>query len=315
MRYRPSGVVPVARSSNGDFVRPDEAEKTGKYTCPGCGEVVVLRGGDRRRTHFAHRRASCSPDSVVHRAAKARIIQVIEEWKTGRGPRPSVSRPCIRYDCDGGVVQDLPDDVTGARSEVRLPSGLVGDVVLYRGSEPAVVVELLVTSRVSREKAARFLLPWVELEAQAVLDRPYWWVAVQDGLHSFRCPTCVRRESDRGSDLSVIRDGARQLAERADLEISGNAHYHAIPHTCWSCSSEILVYAWKGAGTHSPRRPPEPIPGTVQHRVTEGAGNYWANCCPRCSAVQGDYYLVEENAEYGLVREALDDPYRAEPAS
>lgn len=302
---RSSSAVPVARGSDGTLVRPQDATRGVEYRCPGCGAAVVLRRGKRRRAHFAHRDESCAPDSALHRAAKAQILEVIGDWKAGLGPRPSISRPCPRFACEGGVVQDVPDDVTHAESEVRLPSGLVGDVVLYRDAEPAVVIELLVKSRVSPEKAARLRLPWVELLAADVLDRPYWWVAVQDGLRPFTCPACSREGAERVAEVERIREKATELAIQLGVELSPNPQYHPVPHVCWRCSEDIVVYAWPGSGYHSVKRPPDPIPPSVRHCVTEGAGDYWANCCPRCSAVQGDYHLGRGNPDYGVVRDIL----------
>jgi hypothetical protein len=189
---------------------------------------------------------------------------------------------------------------------------LIGDVVLYRGSEPAVVIELFATSRVTQDKAGRLLLPWVELDAQEVVDRPYWWVAVQDGLRTFSCPECARREAARAHDVEQIQKRARQTAVTQGLEFPAHPEYHAVSQVCWRCSAEIVVYVWRSGGRHSTRRPPEPIPRTVRHQVTEGAGAYWANCCPKCAAVQGDYYLVKENTAYRLVREWLHDPFHVE---
>jgi predicted RNA-binding Zn-ribbon protein involved in translation (DUF1610 family) len=309
MVYQPGGAVPIARGPNGEVVRPWEAEKGVSYTCPGCGERVVLRRGDRRRAHFAHRRGSCAPDSVLHRDAKARIVEVVTEWKAGRGPRPSVSRPCPRYGCDGGIVQDLPDDVTHAESEVRLVSGFIGDVVLFRGSEPAVVIEVFATSAVGREKARGLRLPWVELAAVDVLDRPYWWVALQDGLRPFSCPLCSERRVETSAELREIREQAEDLARRTDIEVSSNRDYHPVPHRCWRCSSEMVVYAWAGGGSYTTKAPPTPIPGSVQRRWTDGAGDYWANCCPYCSVVQGDYHLASGNPEYAQVLERLEELY------
>jgi hypothetical protein len=44
--------------------------------------------------------------------------------------------------------------------------------------------------------------------------------------------------------------------------------------------------------------------------ATEGYGaEYWANCCPSCHAVQGDWHLRTGNAEYARARAlmALED--------
>jgi hypothetical protein len=296
--------VPVAVAPDGSLVRPHDAVPDQPYRCPGCGADVVLRRGELRRPHFAHRGGEgCSSESTLHRAAKAELLRVVEEWKAGAGPRPCVSRPCPRYGCDGGVVQDLPDDITHAAAEIRVSGGLVADVVLFRGRRPAAVIEVLATSRVGDEKARRFTSPWMELRAEDVLDRPYWWVAVQDGLQPFTCPRCVERAEGHRVELSDIRNRALRIAERQQLALPPTPPYHYVPHDCWRCGSEMVAYLWPGSSDHSPRRPPDPIPETVQHRVTEGAGNYWANCCPRCSSVQGDCYLSRDNLDFARVRE------------
>lgn len=300
--------VPVAFSQDGGIVRPADADPGQEYRCPGCGSGLVLRRGGLRRAHFAHRRGDgCSPDSQLHRAAKHRVVEVIEEWKRGGGPRPCVARQCPTYMCDGGITQDIPDEVTHARQEVRLGDGSIADVVLFRGEEPAAAIEILVTHSVDHEKAARMTIPWVELRASEVLERPYWWVAVQDGLQPFRCPTCAERDEARHTTVRQIEGRAILVAERLDLGLPPSPPYRYVPHRCWSCGSEMVAFLWPGAGGHSPRRPPEPIPSSVQHRVTEGAGDYWANCCPGCSAIQGDYYLVRDNQDYVKVREHADD--------
>jgi len=180
---------------------------------------------------------------------------------------------------------------------------VVADVVLYRGEVPAAVVEVLATSRVGPEKARRFRVPWMELRAEDVLERPYWWVAVQDGLQPFTCPACDRRAQAGRAELEDIKARAAQIAAQEHLPIPPSPPYQYVPHACWRCAAEMVAYLWPGSGSHNPRRPPDPIPSTVQHRVTEGAGDYWANCCPRCSAVQGDYYLVRDNVDFARVPE------------
>jgi hypothetical protein len=203
------------------------------------------------------------------------------------------------WSCDGGVVQDLPDDITHARAEVRLPDGSVGDVVLFRGDEPACVVEILATYAVDDEKARRLTLFWVEEDAEDLLERPYWWVATQDGLKPFACPKCQARAAERQDEMVGLQAEAAEVAGRSGQTLPPSPPYRAAAHHCWRCAAEMVVFLWPGGGGHSARKPIPPRPSTVRLCATEGYGaEYWANCCPSCHAVQGDWYLREGNQAY-----------------
>lgn len=300
--------VPVAQAADGRLVRPVDAERGVAYSCPGCGSPVRLRRGDRTRAHFAHRRdEACAPESVLHRAAKACLIQVITDWKTDAGPRPAIARSCPEYGCTGGVTQDLPDDVTHAEEEVRLAEGVIGDVVLFRGDAAAAVVEVLVSSRVGPDKGRRMPLPWIELDAEAVLDRPYWWVTVQDGLQPFACAACAERERGQTAELIDVRERAATAAAASGMPPPVGA-YRSAAHRCWKCAVDMVVYVWPGCTSRRARRPPEPVPATVRRVTTDGAGDHWANCCPACAAIQSDYHLRAGNPDYARVRETANDP-------
>jgi hypothetical protein len=106
----------------------------------------------------------------------------------------------------------------------------------------------------------------------------------------------------------VSDEKARRL-RRLGVALSKNPVYRAVAHVCWRCGAEMLACTWPGSGPRSTKRPPEPRPATVEHCVTDGAGNYWANCCSCCSAVQGDAYLERDNPDFALVRELYHDVY------
>jgi len=186
----------------------------------------------------------------------------------------------------------------------------VGDVVLYRGDQPAAVVEIHHRHGVSAAKATRLGLPWLELEATEVLERPWWWVARQDGLLSFSCSACEGRARAGAEELATIRACAEQAAAESGQALPPMPPYDAAPHACWRCGAEMAVFVWPGGGGHAARRPPEPVPPTVQWKVSEGwGGGYWANCCPRCSAMQGDHHLRSGNADYARVYLAMGEAH------
>lgn len=297
--------IPFGLAPDGSLVAPRDADADTAYACPGCGAPVRLRRSGVRRAHFAHRRGEgCSAESILHRAAKRLVVRVVEEWIAGAGPRPAIARRCPDWSCDGGVVQDLPDDITGVAAERRLPDGSVADVVLLRGDEPACVVEILATHAVDPEKASRMRLPWVELAADDLLDRPYWWVALQDGLRPFVCPRCAARRTSLEEEIAVIQARAAAVAVHTRQYLPPSPPYHYVAHACWRCGAEMVVYVWPGSGGHGVHRPPDPRPATVRLCATEGYGApYWANCCPGCDAVQGDWHLPRANADYARLAE------------
>jgi predicted RNA-binding Zn-ribbon protein involved in translation (DUF1610 family) len=296
----PSAAAPIGRAPDGSLVRAADAEPGVVYHCPGCSSELLLRRGEIRRPHFAHRGGEgCAPESTLHRAAKERLTRVVVEWTSGDGPRPCIARACPRSTCDGGIVQDLPENITHAAEEVRLPGGQIADVVLFRGDEPAVAIEVFVTHAVDAVKASEFTIPWMEIRAEDALDRPYWWVVSQDGLRPFDCPACGRRARDWGTEVAEIQARAAAVAARLGTTLAPTPPYHAVPQTCWRCGIETVVYLWPGGGDYSTKRPPHPIPDTLELRVTEGYGGaYWVNACFRCGAPQGDGFLRSRNGDY-----------------
>ena len=64
---------------------------------------------------------------------------------------------------------------------------------------------------------------------------------------------------------------------------------------CWKCGARIPVYTWPGHEMWAETCPEEGRPATVRrmHSATAG-GEYWANSCAKCGAIQGDWFLYAE---------------------
>ncbi len=75
---------------------------------------------------------------------------------------------------------------------------------------------------------------------------------------------------------------------------------------CWKCHREILVFDWPGTEEeeeeygkplHSIAQPQclSELPRTVKLTWSNTTGfKYWANNCPYCYAIQGDWFLHHE---------------------
>ena len=62
---------------------------------------------------------------------------------------------------------------------------------------------------------------------------------------------------------------------------------------CWKCRREIPFFRWEGLWSKEP--PPQPRPSTVQFRyLNTTKSKYWANTCPNCKSIQGDWFVFSE---------------------
>lgn len=63
---------PVALDSRGRLRWAHERDKGERYSCPGCGAPMILKAGEVRRPHFAHRgeNPACGGETALHRIAR-----------------------------------------------------------------------------------------------------------------------------------------------------------------------------------------------------------------------------------------------------
>lgn len=92
-------------------------------------------------------------------------------------------------------------------------------------------------------------------------------------------------------------------------EVRSDGSYTISSTQCWSCREEMPVYTWDG---HTPWGddvpPPDPAPKTVKLRHSRVTGHeYWANVCPVCDSLQGDFFLhlTPTGSFYGLKSNAV----------
>ena len=280
-------LVPVAVNEVGKTVRPHQAEKGGVYFCPACKVPVILRSGPVRVPHFAHEASEgCNQETIIHQCAKLVICQDVLDWRAGLSPVPTVKRMCRI--CNNIGTQALPETVQKAVMEYRLPDGLVADVAFLDGESAIAAVEIRVTHRVGAAKASRMPLPFIELDGQAVVDKPGEWVPLDDRFRPFTCGSC--RE-----DLRTFHARARRVARAQGLE-PPTSFYRYAPGRCWHCRREILFFTWPGHKLHSASPPPrEPAPRTIRLMFSATIeSEYWANCCSYCGAIQGDFHAYAE---------------------
>ena len=66
--------IPYAYTNNKIPISPEVAEKGQDFSCPICDSEVILKRGEVRRPHFAHKPdTGCSGEGVRHKVAKQMI--------------------------------------------------------------------------------------------------------------------------------------------------------------------------------------------------------------------------------------------------
>ena len=283
--------VPFAYLKDGTVVRPEDADRTADYFCPGCEEPLVYRSGARVRPHFAHRAGGpcASYETILHHVAKNKLAERISQSIKGEAPRQVFKRECpmCGVRC---VEQGVPASVASVRLETDEKSGYRPDLTLYDAdSRTLCAVEVYVTSTVGGEKAEGMGLPWIEIRAEEImagLERPDGLYEVhRDSLPQAACGRCA------SGVFSAYRE-AVDVLRRWGLDWPPGP-YQVSYGECWKCDEEIPFFSWESLWSES--TPPEPRPRTVQYRYSRVTrSKYWANTCPKCRRIQGDWFVFHE---------------------
>lgn len=237
----------------GGVTRPEAAVKGGRYTCPCCGEDLILREGSKVRKHFSHRGDSaCTGESVLHAVGKREVVECAK-----RGV-------LLTALCDGcGMWHDRyipPGTFEGADLECRTASGHVLDVALISGGRHRLGVEVRVTHAVSDEKAASLPGWWIEVLAEDVVAHRRW-VVVRGRLQSNLCRVCrAIPESERRRVDAVVagtRPYRRGVVESQLYQELWDAAAESLWVTPWDMTSvvnsiELWERAYEGGKLASP---------------------------------------------------------------
>ncbi len=149
-------------------VYPAAAKKGIPYFCPQCHGRVHLRSGPHVVPHFYHVQpnTTCSGEGVVHRAAKALLLYWINQGQAIR-----LAYSCPRCQHEGSY--SWPFSRTSTAIQEYTLGKYRGDIVILDDHyHPQADLEILVSHRVDDQKASQLPVPWVELEAEFILQCP-----------------------------------------------------------------------------------------------------------------------------------------------
>jgi Competence protein CoiA-like family len=279
--------IPLASDENARVVHPEVASKDSKYFCPSCEDLLILRKGKIKRAHFSHKASnSCSQETVIHKLAKSLIVQVIKDWKAGKGEAPTVKRKCL--ECGTYTIQKIPKSVDGAIEERKLDSGYIADVAILKNHETVAVVEVKVHHAVDEEKKTNIGIPFIEVLGEEIIEQPLKWNPITDRFNKFKCKKCEEA-------IVAYQSRIQTISKETEVPIP-ETHFRTAYNDCWKCGKEMLIFVWRGDSIHNDKSPNGiEKPKTIQFRYSKMAGTeYWANTCPYCNSIQGDFFLYSE---------------------
>lgn len=183
--------VPYGIDATGGEVRPETCVAATKVVCPDCGGPLLLRSGQQRRAHFAHRvtpqRGGCDfwTETEAHLRAKKLVAAAVEARH-----QIDLIRRC--HECGRDAAQPLQSEIVHAQLEYRLSNGLRADVALFDdAARLRAIIEICASHECEPEKvAALSAVPWAEFDASEILSKAFRWRARSDHLEPFRCDRC-----------------------------------------------------------------------------------------------------------------------------
>lgn len=279
--------IPLAFDENARVVRPEGASKDSKYFCPSCGDLLVLKKGEIKQAHFSHKATdTCSQETVIHKLATSLIVQVINDWKEGKGETPTVNRKCL--ECGAYTAQKIPQKVDGVIEERKLDSGYVADVAILENENVVAAIEVRVHHAVDGEKKTNIGIPFIEVLGEDVIEQPLRWKPITDRFNKFKCKNCQEA-------IAAYKSKIQAISQKTQVPIP-ETFFRTAYNDCWKCGEEILIFVWPNDSMHSHKFPNEiERPRTIQFRYSKMAGTkYWANTCLYCNSIQGDFFLYSE---------------------
>lgn len=191
--------IPYAKDGvTNKIVRASVAFKDGRrYTCLECEEELILKKGEIKTPHFAHKRdpeSTCTGGGVEtneHRYAKELIDTYLGRWE--------FRVPCEK--CPAYQRLNEFSRANGFRSELEYSFGPFRlDVGVLTGETLATAIEVRHTHAVHDDKKLYLSergIPLVEIKASSVIKAHEKKTYVVKTLHTFLCAACKRKEERR----------------------------------------------------------------------------------------------------------------------
>ena len=184
---RTNGVITEA------YVSPVDAIKGLDYSCPDCGQDLILKKGDINIHHFAHKmQGSCvyydkPSESQIHKEAKRRLTSIL---------RSKDKQITITHECQGCIINsphsicniEPVDENTRIVMEHQFTydgGSKYADVAYLMGQELKYIFEVFYTHRTKEEDRPD---PWFEIDAESILKIDHTSNTITFQCCRRRCP-------------------------------------------------------------------------------------------------------------------------------
>ncbi|MBF8264751.1 MAG: hypothetical protein HW384_615 [Dehalococcoidia bacterium] len=262
---------PIAKTSDGQYVKIENANRGGFYQCPECQGRFVARKGAVVRWHFAHYPgAMCTGEGSRHAVAKHYIAMLLgEPFYVSLKCFCSLQLPSKPYKVEFTDIK-VEDNINNYRVDVtckRKGQRICIEVVdanptinekreSLRGTLIEIIINDLNDNEVfGGEKLRERLNHGITSYLQSRIDSTYYFI------HTWHGP-CWRCHKDKG---------IARLCGGVQGEVMWSQDF---PAKLLATMCKYAKLEWRTTGI-----------------VKEG---YIANVCPHCGAVQGDWHLNDE---------------------
>ena len=147
---------PVARSRSHEAVHIKDAQRGRSHFCFGCDREMVIKRGDVRSPHFAHKAGfvQCEGDNTLHEAAKAFIRQGFLH-AVATGGEYQVGYPC--KGCETPISVNVAIEGASIDSEKTVVEGTRSDLVIFQpDGSPRIIIEIVVTHDLESDTKQRY---------------------------------------------------------------------------------------------------------------------------------------------------------------
>lgn len=171
---------------SGKYVLPENACKSAHYICPDCKNEVIVRKGDIRRPHFAHK-ASTTPCSYFDHPNESQQHKICKLLVAAYLERSNILT--MFYTCSGNAAPHVSnEDIILCKGdeiviEYRDPTGkYIADLAIVNDGKPRIIFEIYHTHKTLTTDRPE---PWYEIHAYDILNNVKTDVASQ--VVKFQC--------------------------------------------------------------------------------------------------------------------------------